>query len=591
MSNGVAYSGPAETLDDVLLRLNSYHKYIAVDTETISIENRTAIGVGCAVSPTEAWYFHVDSPYIGHILRKIADPSVHKVYFNAMFDLDVLDMMKVTSYPFMDVGVACQVQGLYNDLAMNCGLLWGANHEEIKDILPKGKNMLSVPWPDVARKNLNDCMDTFRLFDMVKLPEWNKGKVVVWHDDFGKEYSVNLKMQDCYDVDLRLMPVLRKMSARGMKLRHDKLEEWMHKCRDICFDIEQMFEDVGVNVNSHKQLGMYLVTNHDIFLPFTKNSGKISAKTGKVTPYSYAVDQEALEPYKKTNFMVAKALEHSEWNKIWTTYIKKNQLRDRAFTKFRIDLATGRLASSDDNWQNVPPAVRDIIEADNGIWTWFDYSQIEMRVFAHRSKDPTMLKVFSDPLGDIHGTTHMALWPGTSIKDKTIRTRSKVFNFSMIFDAEAVTMAKETGLPVEVVAPYRRKWLDTYSTSEQYMKEQGDFIEYYGYAETEYGRRMRAPELIRGIKHVRTCGINWPIQGTAADIIKRSMLLCDSWGVDFPLQVHDEVLCDGDYTFPMELPTGDMGYGFLDTVHHKLLTNVSPSIFTPIEVDRNTVWS
>lgn len=580
------YIGPATTKEEALARLNEYHPYIAVDTETVSIEDRTCIGVGIATSATEAWYFPTyagPKPYASpttdfNILQAKLESASVKVFFNVNFDLTVLEEShNIHAEPYLDLSPAFQVQGMHNDLATLVGLLMGQTHTEIKDILPKGKNMLDLPQERTAFKCINDCLRTFQLFDMIKLPDWRKGNPIIWTDHIGIKHDVNLQMQDCYDVDMRLIPILRSMAKRGIKLRDDKLEEWLFKLSDQCRDYEKVYESYGVNIRSNQQVGQ-LLANRGHILPTTKGYKQLK------------VDEETLLNLPDSDHMVDiligkgeeydedRMIGYRELDKLRTTYVFPLLTEERFYTHFRIDLATGRLASYDRNIQNIPPKIREIFAPDNNIWTWFDYSQIEMRVFAYRSKDPTMVGAYESG-EDIHWITQQALFPGVPKTHKQTRTRSKTYNFAMVFNAEDITLARNTGLSITDAGVYKRRWLDRYNRAEYYMVEQGDFIEANGWCETEFGRRMVAPDYMRGIKHVRTCGINYPVQGTAADIVKRAMLLCSMWGLDFPVQVHDELLIDGD------------AYDFLEHDGSKMLSRIHPEILTPIEVEIGEYWS
>src|SRR5688500_3314648 len=181
------YIGPANTKDEALERLREPHPYITVDTETVSLSDRTCIGVGIATSATEAWYFPTykgKKPYapptenMADLIWALTRDNT-KVYFNVNYDLGVLeDSHHIEAEPYLDLSPAFQVQGMHNDLAKLCGFLLGTTHEEISDILPKGKTMLDIPIEKTAQKCLNDVLDTFKLFDMIKLPEWCKGNPI-----------------------------------------------------------------------------------------------------------------------------------------------------------------------------------------------------------------------------------------------------------------------------------------------------------------------------------------------------------------------------------------------------------------------------
>lgn len=254
-----------------------------------------------------------------------------------------------------------------------------------------------------------------------------------------------------------------------------------------------------------------------------------------------------------------------------STYIKPWLGEERAYTHFGLETGTGRLRSFGRNIQNIPVPIREIFEPDSGVWTWLDDNQIEMRVFAYLSQDPMMLEAYR--LGsDIHTATQAALWPGGSLQDKELRVRVKGFNFSMIFLAQPPTLSKHSGLPLETCRRFREEWLDYYEIAADYMVRQQEAGLGQGWTMTDYGRKQRLPDpSIFTQTHIASCAINYPTQGTAADIVKRQLLECKE--MDLAAQVHDEILQDGDEDWPEGL----------DHIH--------PEIETPYKVRSGPVWS
>lgn len=591
---GFYYWGPATNKEDALERLLGPHQYIAVDTETVNLEDRTCIGVGIATAPDEAYYFPTyrgPKKYINftdcyaELVYTLERRDITKVFFNAPYDIGVLDdTHKIDTSPFDDLSVRVQVQGMHNDLARLVGTLMCIDHPEIKEILPKGKSMLDVDPQKTAWKCALDVMHTLALYYMMRCPEWSETTSLTWEDRIGQHYDVNPHMVECANIDIKLMPILRRMGKRGIALRPDKIEAQMFAICDQCRDYEKIFESYGVNIRSNQQVGMLLAERGNM-LPFTKK-------------YQLQVDEEAL---KACDDILAKMLVgigpdydpdrmigYRELDKLRTTYIFPCIAQDRFYTHFRVDLATGRLASYDRNLQNIPPKVREIFAPDTGMWTWLDYSQIELRIFAYQSKSKVMLEAYAHkperpgfpsthPDADVHWLTQQTLFPGVPREHKSTRTKSKVFNFSNIFDATPETMARETELDIEAVSAYKDIWLDKYGVR-QYIIEAGNLAWERGWAETEFGRRMAIP-LDRGENHARKCGINYPDQGTAADIIKRAMLVCDAWSLDYPAQVHDELLFDGDVR------------DFLSNDGAVVLSHIHPDIYTPVELEHGIYWS
>lgn len=594
-----AYIGPATTDEEALSRLRQYHPYVAVDTETIAIKGnknvedgdeivstdaKTCIGVGVAIGPEEAFYFPLGA---GHKwknvpavdlnpLRQVLESPSTKVFFNSIFDLDrIEDALGIDCHPFQDLAIATNVQGLWNALDQLVGHILCENHTTISEVLPKRKTMLDLPFEVTSDKCMHDCMATYRLYELMKVHDWlgpiNSQVTHYWQDMISREYDVTPRMKDCYRVDLECIPLLRKMSKRGITLRQDRLDYWYYKISEEQQIYEDYFAQIGFRPSSPVEVGMILAERGN-WLPRTKGGKQLEVNEDRL-----------LECGDPLGLMV---LSWRRRNKLKTTYIVPIRGKERAYTHFRLDLATGRTASSDINMQNIPgsnyqglqPAgswnVRDVLAPDNGIWTWIDFSQIEMRIIAHQSHDEVMLGAYNTN-NSVHEITQQALWPSTTKKDNPdVYTRAKTFNFAMIYDAQPKTLAKHTGLSIQACEYYRKEWFDLYSGVFEYILEQKSLQQ--DWVETDFGRRCRLPidriEVTQD--HIDKCKVSYADQGTGADVLKRALLELDKEGYEFPLQVHDEVVFDGDY------PEQD----FPD------ITHIHPRLYTPWEWHQSTIW-
>ena len=269
--------------------------------------------------------------------------------------------------------------------------------------------------------------------------------------------------------------------------------------------------------------------------------------------------------------------------KLFGTYVKPFIGVDRAYTHFRLDLATGRLGSWGFNSQNLPSNMRGIFEPNSGIWTWMDLEQAELRVWANQAKDEVMLDSFRRGESP-HEVTLKALFPGKPKKNPDGSSTqwyvdAKGFNFSILADASVEVLAKSTKRPISVVESYKAELYKLYWRTvehQAYMRQrhQPDF--YPDWVESDFGRRCHIPEcdaLRVNVTHQEKCRLNYPFQATIADVIKRIMLALDALGMDFPIQVHDEVLQDGDDEFP------------------QWLKNIHPVMEIPFEISRGTSWT
>lgn len=593
----VAYVGPAESYDDCIARLAAHRGVIFVDTETIGLKGdksvdlpdwdeednlvsvrskldaRTMIGIGVATSEQEAWYFPlgkstwpnvpISNPY--PLVRLLEDERVTKVFFNAMFDLErIWEHWGIDIKNFHCVAIGSQVQGLWNSLAKNSGFILAEPHVEIDDVLPKNATMLDVKFPTTARKCIEDCKTTAKLFYKYKMDEWAGAEgTIIWEDALGQKFDVTPEIRDCYEVDRRNITLLRKMSHRGIAVNQDVVKRLHDRLRTELQRYDYWFNQWGINPQSNDQLGWYLATERGHYIPLTKSQKHMRADKKMIMTIGDPIG--------------IMALKRRERQKLLGTYVLRALGKERMYTHYRLDLATGRLGSFDINIQNQPDNMREMYEADNGVWTWMDLQQAEMRVWAGQAKDPVMLKAFADGVSP-HEVTLKKLFPGVAKKtpqggSTREYTDSKSFNFALLFDASPQTLSDTTGRPVGVVSKYLDEMFDLYSASKAYIEEQKSHTGMYEL--TDFGRRCHIPDLDIHVNkdHQMKCRINYPTQGTVADIIKRIMLLLDFMGYDFPIQVHDEIVADGEYTFP------------------EVIRHIHPSIDMPFDVSKpSRIW-
>jgi len=604
MEGSLAYLGPENYTPQQLIEyLLQLHPVVSCDVETVSIKDRFLLGIGVGLNCQESVYVRVyPDPNPNNILLVLSllERAETVIWHNGIFDLSVLlDWCIDASQDFhisgpwashsvldcsgkyrvpqalldiahksQDTSLMSQVQALPDlNLKDMCHSYAQTELDAISDILPKGKNMLSLPWEVTAKKCLNDTIGTMRLWHQMKGPGWNRGSTVTWHYEHNYSglgfdptepdyYSVNTRQQDCYEVDRRLIPLLLRMSARGLRLRPNRVREWYTDLSQRRLVFQDICTKEGFNPSSPQQVG-YVLAARGNFLPFTKSKKQLKT------------DDEVLSML--TDPLATVILEHRKLTKLIGTYFRKYLNRTRAYTHFRQDLSTSRLSSSDDNLQNIPDAARDIYEADNSIWSWMDYDQLEMRIMAEISQDATLLAAYAKG-EDIHWLTQQALWPGTSKRDEDSRLRSKTFNFAMQYRANPFTLSRHTKLPISTCAEYRERWLETYPGVNDYQLEQAALGWEQGWVENMLGRKCRLPTLETATPdHIEKCAINYPIQSTGADIVKRAMLHPSLIDQDQALQVHDEILADGMIAFP------------------EVLAHIGP-LYTPFKVKYGPTW-
>ena len=520
----LAYIGPAQTESEIIYSLINSKGPVAVDVETVSLKNQTPIGVGLQWSDVDRAYFGVfptPSRYLDVVYGILGDSGRTKIYHNGKsFDLIVLSGVCVvddinvhdTYYMAKSLGIEANLDFIgknlfgFQDMFTIPELL----QETAEDLEVKVNKvtMLDVPFSYTARKCMNDVRATW--FAYQKLPE-----------------LMNAQMLECYEVDRKLIHVLREMEKKGLQLDKEILASKFEHYTQLVDKYLLEATELGFNPGSPQQVAMHLA--HKGHMLKLNRSGK-----------SLSTDEEALEGINDPDARLV--LAYRKAKKLLSTYLVPYMDKDRAYSTFRGDLSTGRLASANTNLQNIPPDMRDIFSPDNVEFTWLDYSQIEMRLFAYMSGDKRMLEAYANG-EDIHYVTQSELWPGSSRDDDSRRLVAKTFNFALIYLAKAGTLAAHTKLPYHTARQYRDAWLNLYPQGHEFMIEQTRKKE--PWATTLFGRRMRLPDGPTE-DHIQKCRINYPIQGTAADIIKRAMLIVSGvHGLDVRVQVHDELVFDG----------------------------------------------
>lgn len=561
MSYNLAYRGPAKTEQEILNRLDVPPSLIAIDTETISLDDTSCIGIGISFREDESFYIQVlpnPSPLLLKVMEILSELHIVKVYHNAIFDLTVLsnlarqhDYKEPDIFNIQDTMLMAKNQGYEGELfGLGIDLLGYWNNYDIKTLLEtyapkKGRNMLHVPWDKVAEKCMNDTHTTYRIYH----------KLINWP---------NHKCHDCYEVDKRLLPLLLDISKKGLALNQDALEAHRKRLTIEVQKYKEECDELNFNPASPQQVG-YVLASRGNTLPFTDK-----------TLRKYRTNEDALLSIDDPLAEVILGFRGA--NKLLSTYVKPSLGANRQYTHLRLDLATGRFASAGykshehvcTNQQNIPPNMRDIYEPDSNIFTNADYSQIEYRVFGYLAKDPVIMQTYAEG-GDIHWSTQQVIHPGSDRKDEVARLNAKTFNFTTIFFGTLETLSRQTGIDITTCTSLVNDLHDRYSVAFQWAAEQRA-IE-VPWVETDAGRRCRLPDpVIFPQEHIDKCKVSYQVQGTAADIVKRAMLELANMGVDLRLQVHDEFLIDN----YVEIPES--------------LSHIHPELITPLETKWSAIW-
>ncbi len=407
-----------------------------------------------------------------------------------------------------------------------------------------------------------------------------------------KKMVDEMNVYDLYqDIEAPLVNVLRDMEYEGVRVDANFLQDYSKVLEKMIYDVERLiFRQAGTdfNISSPKQVGEILFDRMQI--PY---------KGKKTSSGQYSTDVEKLNDLALENKIVADILEHRKFSKLKSTYVDALPLminpRDgRIHSNFnQARAATGRLSSENPNLQNIPiknDAGREIRKAflprdQDYVLLAADYSQIELRIIAEISKDEAMLSAFIDG-NDFHKATAAKVYGvGYDEVDSTQRRNAKTVNFSITYGAGATNLSRQLGIPRSEATDLIANYFKQFSGLKNYMDETVEFARENGYVQTLMGRKRVLRDINSRNALARTgaerIAINTPIQGTAADMIKKAMISVHaafnerSFKSRLILQVHDELVFDV-YKPELEEVKG---------VVKECMQNALPGLKVPILVD------
>ncbi|ENQ8054918.1 DNA polymerase I [Vibrio parahaemolyticus] len=534
----------------------------AFDTETDSLDYMVAnlVGLSFAIDEGMAAYVPVAHDYLDApeqldrdwVLEQLKpileDDAQAKVGQNLKYDASVLARygieMKGIKYDTMLASYVYNSVGGKHD--MDSLALRFLQHSCIsfEQIAGKGKNQLTFNQIELEQASpyaAEDADVTLRL-----------------HNRLFANIEQDEKLKSVYEeIEMPLVPVLSRIERTGVLIDDMKLSAQSVEIAARLEELEQKAYEIAeqeFNMNSPKQLQAIL---------FEKMGLPVVKKTPSGTP---STNEEVLQELALDYPLPKLILEYRGLAKLKSTYTDKlpkmiNPSTGRVHTSYHQAVtATGRLSSTDPNLQNIPirneegRRIRQAFVAPAGYKVLaVDYSQIELRIMAHLSGDQALLDAFRDGK-DIHAATAAEIM-GVSIDQVSSeqRRRAKAVNFGLIYGMSAFGLAKQLGIPRGEAQAYMDKYFERYPGVMQYMEDTRGAAADKGYVETIFGRRLHLPEIKsrNGMrrKAAERAAINAPMQGTAADIIKKAMLLVDQWiqeegngRVKLLMQVHDELV-------------------------------------------------
>ena len=540
--------------------------YVAVDTETTGLNDMIVdlVGICLSVEIGEACYIPLghtngeDDLFGGAslcsgqinleealtILRPVLqDPSIIKIGQNIKYDTKIFARYNVNLTPVDDTMLlSYAINGGKHNHGMDYLSERYLDHKpiSIKSLLGSGKSAITfdkVPISDAVNYAAEDADITLRL--------WKLFKPMLHANSVTKVYE---------KLERPLIPVLAKMEMDGIKVDRNTLSRMSNNFAQSMSGLEAEIYDLAgqsFNVGSPKQLGEILFDKLE--LP--------GGKKGKTGAYGTGVD--VLEDLASEGYeLPVKVLDWRQMSKLKSTYTDAlqghiNPNTGRVHTSYVISGAsTGRLSSTDPNLQNIPirsEAGRKIREAfiaeEGNVLLSLDYSQIELRILAHIAKIDTLKQAFHEGQ-DIHALTASQMFnvPLENM-DPMIRRQAKAINFGVIYGISGFGLARNLRIPRKEAQSFIDTYFERFPGIRTYMDETVSFAKENGYVETLFGRKVHTSEInAKGPQagFAKRAAINAPIQGTAADIIRRAMIQMPNAIAHLPvkmlLQVHDELI-------------------------------------------------
>ncbi len=532
---------------------------VALDTETTSLDEMRAeiVGISFSITPGEAAYIPLTHDYPDAPAQLPLDDVLAKLkpWLEDGTKLKLGQHVKYDRHIFANHGI--EVQGYAHDTMLQSYVLevhkphglaslalrhLGRNGISYEDLCGKGVHQIKFNQVDVAKAAEYSCEDSDQTLD-VHLALW-------------PQLQANDKLRAVYELEMASSEALYRIERNGVLIDAPMLATQSHELGQRMMQLEVQAHALAgqpFNLSSPKQIG-------EIF--FTKLGLPVVKKTATGAP---STDEEVLEKLAEDFPLPAKILEHRGLAKLKGTYTDKlAQLAlprtGRVHTHYAQAVAvTGRLSSNDPNLQNIPirtaegRRVREAFVAAPGcVIASADYSQIELRIMAHISGDESLLRAFTDGL-DVHRATAAEVF--SVVVDQVTseqRRYAKVINFGLIYGMSAYGLARNLSIDNTAAKNYIERYFQRYPGVKQYMDETRLSAKSKGYVETVMGRRLYLPE-INSPNGPRRAGaeraaINAPMQGTAADLIKLSMVRVqqvlddEKRATKMIMQVHDELV-------------------------------------------------
>ena len=548
--------------------IETAHKrgHVAVDTETTGLNEMTAelVGISLCVEAGKACYIplthkasaaddlfgsneladgQLDLEEVLELLKPLLeDPAVLKIGQNMKYDAKIFTRYGVNVTPIDDTMLMSYAMnaGLHNHGMGQLSERYLEHHPiEIKSLLGTGKSQITfdrVPVDDAVRYAAEDADITLRLWEAFK-PELHKKRVTTVYETLERP----------------LVPVLADMEMTGIKVDRDVLSKMSNAFAQKMAQLEDEIHALAghsFNVGSPAQVGEILFEKMEL-------PGGKKGKTGK-----YSTPADVLEDLATEHELPGRVLDWRQVQKLKSTYTDAlqdhiNPDTGRVHTSYSIAGAnTGRLASTDPNLQNIPVRSEEgrrireaFIAAPGHTLVSLDYSQIELRILAHIAGIDALKQAFLEGQ-DIHAATASEMF-NVPLDEMTpdVRRQAKAINFGVIYGISGFGLARNLRIPRDEAQGFIDRYFERFPGIRAYMDDTVAFAKEHNYVQTLFGRKINTPEINNRGPHAgfaKRAAINAPIQGTAADVIRRAMIRMPRAIENLPakmlLQVHDELL-------------------------------------------------
>ena len=534
-------------------------KLFALDTETDNLDYMAAnlVGISFALENGEAAYLPLQLDYLGApktlekttalaLLKPVLEnPAIQKVGQNFKYDLTI----------FARNGI--DVQGVAFDTMLESYVLNSTGRHNMDDLAKRYLGHQTISFEEIAGKGKNQL--TFNQIPLEQAAEYAaedadvtmKLQQVLW-EKLSKEPTLEKLFKE---MELPLLGVLSRMERRGVLIDSDALFLQSNEIANRLSELEEqayVLAGQPFNLASTKQLQEIL---------FDKLGLPVIQKTPKGAP---STNEEVLEELAFSHELPKVLVEHRGLSKLKSTYTDKlpqmvNPQTGRVHTSYHQAVtATGRLSSSDPNLQNIPIRNEEgrrirqaFIARESFTVVAADYSQIELRIMAHLSQDQGLINAFTQGK-DIHRSTAAEIF-GVALDEVTSEQRrnAKAINFGLIYGMSAFGLSRQLGIGRADAQSYMDLYFKRYPGVQTFMHDIREKAKAQSYVETLFGRRLYLPDInssnVMRRKGAERVAINAPMQGTAADIIKRAMIQLDQKLQNDPdiamiMQVHDELV-------------------------------------------------